>query len=89
MHKFRDQLMKLPVPPLQQTLEKYIASVEVRNLLLCSLVDIHARFIILMEIVKTRNHCVTQCIARCLQFCKHEFDHNSVAVCSTNTPSLQ
>ena len=29
MHRFRDQLMKLPVPPLQQTLEKYIASVEV------------------------------------------------------------
>jgi carnitine O-acetyltransferase len=28
MHKFRDQLVKLPVPPLQQTLDKYIASVE-------------------------------------------------------------
>ncbi|CAI8009594.1 Carnitine O-acetyltransferase, mitochondrial, partial [Geodia barretti] len=28
MHKFRDQLTKLPVPSLQQTLDKYIASVE-------------------------------------------------------------
>ena len=30
MYKFDDKLMKLPVPPLQQTLEKYITSVEVR-----------------------------------------------------------
>ena len=83
MQKFRDQLMKLPVPSLQQTLEKYIASVEVRNLLLCSLVDIHTCFIILMEIVKTGNHCAmyTQCIARCLQFCKQEFNQNTVDVC--------
>lgn len=29
MYKFNDKLMKLPVPPLQQTLQKYIASVEV------------------------------------------------------------
>ena len=29
MYSFREQLMKLPVPSLQQTLDKYIASVEV------------------------------------------------------------
>jgi len=29
MHQHADELMKLPVPPLQQTLQKYITSVEV------------------------------------------------------------
>ena len=32
MYSFREQLMKLPVPSLQQTLDKYIASVEVCSL---------------------------------------------------------
>ena len=31
MYKYQASLPKLPVPPLQQTLQKYVASVEVRN----------------------------------------------------------
>ena len=31
MYRYQDSLPKLPVPSLQQTLEKYVASVEVRN----------------------------------------------------------
>ena len=34
MHQYADQLMKLPVPPLQQTLQKYVTSVEVLILLM-------------------------------------------------------
>jgi len=31
MYKFQDSLPKLPVPPLQQTLSKYLAGIKVGN----------------------------------------------------------
>ena len=49
MYKYQASLPKLPVPPLQQTLHKYITSVEVRELPQIVLYDIHATWCILVS----------------------------------------
>ena len=38
MYKYQASLPKLPVPPLQQTLQKYITSIQVHWFILCTVV---------------------------------------------------